>query len=62
VGEAVTSIVGEGRGARVLVGALGGMDVAVGCDAGTGVPAPQAVRRRMMRMKGAMFFIWVDYM
>jgi hypothetical protein len=57
VGEAITSIVGEGRGTRVSVGALAGMDVAVGCETRAGVPVPQAVRRRRRRMKGTMFFI-----
>ena len=57
VGEDTVSTVGDETMEGVSVGALVGRNVAVDSITGTGVPASQAVKRKINRKKGMIFFI-----
>jgi len=57
VGEAITSVVGDGTTGGVSVSALVGNGVEVDPMTGTSVPAPHAVKRKKNRRNGMIFFI-----
>jgi len=57
VGDDTTSTVGDGTTTGVSVGALVESAVAVDSITGTSGPAPQAVKRKMNKRSGMIFFM-----